>query len=300
MPSDNSAIDYSKLFEMFSTLFEHDDTYQTNKTITPFNIAGEFAGDFFHSLIFEPVEGQAPIFYSVASPFDLISKKAPSKSRVFQAGEMLLDIDSTQNVDVRTGAMDAYILHLLKQTVAQKKVLYIGAGKVAGWSLRILKDQQPDMVSVDYNAHSEKPEFQQIGELLGVSTNFVIDPVLSEYDYIFIHTNAAATVLDADRIPEIKAGAIITTFISSTPFGELAPEFYSPEANLIVDIETNLANIAEVKIALEQGLISKTNLTFLKDLIVSDQLPDKKYTVFRSGGTPTQDLAMLKLMMQGL
>lgn len=48
-----------------------------------------------------------------------------------------------------------------------------------------------------------------------------------------------------------------------------------------------------------QNILKRESIIYLKDLISGEQkLEDESYTIFRSLGTPMQNLAVLKILME--
>lgn len=289
MPLDINA---NKLTEHIKECFLQADKYQMHKIITEFKKGDEFLGDYFQFLMYEP-HPKAPIIYSTGSPFDVVTRKAPDRALAFQDGELILDFDFTEWVKVRTGAMDALMMQLTRKGV-DSKILYYGAGGTAKWSVGILQQLFAGIKTIDYhNASGGKPDFEQATQAVGVTAAYIEQPNLMDYDCIFMHTNAKGTILGPEAINRIKPGALITTYISSTDHGEVADEFYTSDANVILDSDQNVLNAKDLKRAVESGRLTQAEVVYLKDLLGGKKLPAKPYIIARFCGTPMQNLAVM-------
>lgn len=289
-------MDSKDLLKNISAAFVNQTAYRFDKYVPEFMTdENKFFADCYNNIIVEPKGEKPPRFYHTFSPFDVISNKAPDRALVFENGEQLLNIDFAPYIALRTGAMDALLLEKLGvKTLKGKKILYIGAGKVAQASLKILKECFTDLETVFCKSNSGNIEkMQKIADVSAVSEIAVAD-----YDYIFCHTNAKEPVLTSDMLESVKAGAVITTFISSTEHGEVADEYYSDQANLICDWEKTLTDAKDLGRAVEAGSADKQDVVFLKDLISGSKSIDseKRYTIYRSTGTPIQNLAVLQIL----
>lgn len=227
---DNPNFDY--FFQEIPETFLNESKYIMHKSITDFTRDDEFLGDFYHSIIYEPGSDGVPLIHSVASPFDLVTKKAPETVLTFRDGKCLLNSDFTEWVKVRTGIMDAVLTRSLDLNPAEGRVLYIGTGGTASWSLRALAHSFPDLQEVDYLARANaRQEFIEAAEASGVKLQRVSSLKLENYDFVFCHTNTDAPVITKGSTP--KVGALMTTFISSTEHGEVDDSFYRADANVI-------------------------------------------------------------------
>lgn len=290
-----SEFDHTRLLALFDEVFANDDQYQAFKIVREFTEAGEFSGDYHQFLMYEPQEAAAPRFYNVGGPYDLVSKKAPQTAQVFQNGELILNIDYTSYVDVRTGAMDAFLLKLLESDPTDKRILYIGAGHIAVNSIATLKAIFGSVDTVDYTSRASKPDFEEKAHDIGVVALFRETPNISEYDFIFMHTNTSEPIITDSA--NIKEGAVITTFITSTQHGEVADDIYNHNANVVVDLTENIDHLPDLKRAVNAGKINEP--ISLKQLLQGKNIDSSKdYTIFRSGGTALQNFAMLKLLLE--
>ena len=160
------------------------------------------------------------------------------------------------------------------ESLADKKILMYGKGKIATWSQKFLKHSFPDCPEITIVDSKTDPTSYNI----------------SDQDIIICHTNTKFPLLSDPS--KIKPGAIITTFISSPPVTnqEITGAFYNPDqANIILDWDKNAARDPEIK--------SKPILfgDILSEKASIDQ--SKKYTVARFLGTPLQNLAILKTLI---
>jgi len=283
-------IDIKKLTELVKDTFLNQDKYKMDLMIKEFDGA-----DFFFFYIFEARGEEAPRFYFITSPYDDISKGAPQGAQVFDGGELVLQLDYTEYVKVRTGLMDALALDALSKDPSGKKVLYIGAGGVAEWSLRALKAYYPSLNSVDYtNTSGGKEVFEQVGQEVGVETVYQAAPDLGSYDFILMHTNAHEPVLQASDIKNLKSDVFISLYGDKR---EADIEVYK-DATVVINWAESFEKQGDLVEAVKAGLVEVDEATVLTDLLNSDKnIETKGKVVYRSGGTPMQNIAVLKYLM---
>lgn len=296
-------VESKKLLIEIQKVFINQDKYIFDKYVPEFDVDGKFLGDCYNITIVEPKDTNPPRFYHTFSPFDVISNAAPDRALVFENGELLLNIDFTHLIKERTGAMDSVILlNCGVDSTRGKKVLYLGSGGTAQASLKILKTHFPELSEIDcINNSNDLARFKEFAKQLGVKVAKGSYDQIEEYDYIFCHTSTEKTLLTENALQRIKKGAIITSFISSTEHGEVADEFYDPEnANIIVDWQQTLKSAKDLARAIQKGQTHETEIIFLRDLFNKTQQIDmrKKYTIYRSVGTPMQNLAVLRLLLE--
>lgn len=296
----NAPFSYSELAEKIKEVFIHQGKYQFGKNLDPFTVDGEYAGDFLNYLIFEPQGEKPPRFYAIGSSYDVISKKAPQQAMIFENGQVILNIDYTAFCDMRTGLMDALVMQALGYTdITGKKILYLGTGGVARASLQALKELFPEVQDVDYINRSQDPkEFGGIARELGVQVHFGDLENIGQYDFIFGHTTSTEPVLTASHLQQIKKGAFISCFVAMG--GEIADKFFTTNnVNLIADYEKTKEVSNEMKKAIGEDRIDEEKVIYLKDLFegTSQLLEGPLYTLYRSTGTPMQNLAVLKLLL---
>ncbi len=121
---------------------------------------------------------------------------------------------------------------------------------------------------------------------------------VGQYDYIICHSSAKQPILTADMVDRIKPGAVIASF-ASEDHQELADEFFdAAHATIIVDWDQTLEEAPELATALTQGRVNAGQIIRLKDLFSGQaKMPSgMRYTIYRSHGTPMQNLAALKLL----
>ena len=293
-------MNYTQLLASIKQTFIDQDNYFFDKHVPEFAKDGKFLGDYFNQIAIEPLGDKPPRFYHTFSPFDVISNKAPHYAVVFEAGEQLLNIEFDSYVSKRTAAMSAVVLQALGVgSLADKKVLLFGAGKIASESAKILASEL-GLTSIDVITRS--------GDLTNIR-NAIADNHLSidvgdindigQYDVIIAHTQTAEPLFSSEQLANIKQGAFLASFISSTEHGEFPNNVYdSTTANIITDWEQTLAGAKDLKRALDAGQFNKQGLIYLKDLLNGKNIdPNKRYTVYRSTGTPIQNLAVLKLLI---
>ncbi len=106
-------------------------------------------------------------------------------------------------------------------------------------------------------------------------------------------------MLTTDLIAQINQGALITSFASEDHV-EVAEEYYSTKtAVIIVDWMQTVDEAPELKSAVGKGTTTVEDIVTLKDAFASSTpSAGKRYTIFRSHGTPMQDLAAMQLILR--
>lgn len=290
-----------ELIDSILDKYVNQDNYIMHKIVPEFIKDGVFLGDYFNFIIYEPLGEEPPRFYHIGSPFDLITHKAPERSLVFRDGKEELNMDTTEYTSMRTGIQDATVLQLLKvSTLKDKRIIFIGSGRLAKWSLKFLKEIWPDLEEVDYSNRSGDTSFADVAAEIGVKAHLHESYDLSVYDLVIIHTSSHEFVLKAADCEKIKKGAIVTSYITSSPEGELTPEFFNThKCNVILDWDNTRTVLPELKTAEHKGLLKQDKIIYVRDLADGSKTidPSKDYTVFRSSGTPMQNLGLLKLLL---
>jgi len=292
-------INYSELVASINKTFLNQNDYFFDKHVPEFKKDGVFLGDYFNQLAVEPQGDRPPRFFHTFSPYDVISNKAPHHAVVFEDGKILLDIDFDQFVSMRTAAMSTVLLKAMGfKSLKSKNVLLFGSGRIAKQSVKILSSEL-NMSSVYVITRSNditglQAEVKNVSVLRGS-----IDDI-SEYDIIICHTQAASPVIPKEQLKNIKKGAILLSFISSTEHGELPDEVYDrSKANVITDWQQTIIGAKDLKRSLDSNLIKEDDLIYMIDLISGNKtIQEKQYTVYRSTGTPIQNLAVLKLLVK--
>ena len=276
--------------------FIKENEYELRKSVEEIHDEdGNFLGDFVSFLMVDK-KTTPPIFYSVSTPYDLISKKDPQYALVWQGGKLLLNTDYTDYAAMRTGAMDSIALKVAKiNSLKDKKILLFGTGRTARWSIKLMKVVFEDLEIIHYlNSTSIKSEeFEIFASGLGIKAMVGSKANLKYYDIIICHTNAEKPVLSIEEIKNIKNGAIITTFLGSDKtHGEVADGYYNKDANIVLDWRKNL----ELAKDIVRSGTPENNIVFLTDLLTNGISLNnaKKYTVFRFVGTPMQNLGVLQ------
>ena len=292
-------MDYSQLLASLKQAFLNQDQYFFDRHIPEIKQDGKFLGDYFNELAVEPLGTNPPRFYHAFSPFDVISNKAPEYAVVFQAGEKLLDLEFTNYVFMRTAAMNAIVLQALRiDNLADKKVLMFGAGRIATETVKILAEVL-SLDTIDIISKSgDLSKIKQATEQTGVSINAGNKDNIGQYDVIICHTQSSEPVISKEQLSSIKQGALLTSFISSTEHGEFLDEVYDQsKANIVTDWEKSLLSTKDLVRAQEAGLFDEP--IYLKELLQSADRIDqnKQYTVYRSTGTPIQNMATMKVLL---
>jgi ornithine cyclodeaminase/mu-crystallin family protein len=291
-------MNYSELITSINKTFVKQDEYLFDKHVPEFIKEGKFLGDYFNQIAVEPLGDKPPRFYHTFSPFDVISNKAPDHAVVFENGKLLLDTDFGEYTAMRTAAMSAVILKALNyETLQDKKVLLFGSGRIATQSVNILVSELA-LKSIDIITRSG--DLSAIRAKTGhvVINEGSIDDI-GRYDVIICHTQAASPVILKEQLKDIKKGAVLASFISSTEHGEFPDEIYdSSKANIITDWQQTLQGAKDLKRAVDSHLLDEVDLIYIKDLLTNSRIDEnKQYSVYRSTGTPIQNLAILKLLV---
>jgi len=295
-------LDYKKLGAAIKNVYVESDKYQLSKDVPTFEMNGKYVGDFFNFTMFEPDGENPPTFYHIFSPYDIISGKSAQQAAVFRSGEMIMHTDFTPYMRQRTGVMSSLVLQALGMTeLGSKKVAYLGTGNIAQSDLEALKEHFSDLKEVAHvNKSGDAHDFKNLADKLGVQVTDGNLAHIGEYDVIICHTSSKAPVLTAEMRSSIKQGAVILAF-SSEDFTEVATEYFdSSEANILIDWDQTIDEAPELKAAVESGLAKKDKIIRLRELFkgaVGDGSL-KRYTIYRSHGTPMQNLGAMQLLMR--
>lgn len=293
------CMNYSALLSSLKQTFINQDDYFFDKHVSEFIKDGTFFADYFSQLAVEPLEGKAPRFYHTFSPFDVVSNKSPHRAVVFEAGETLLNIDFNPYVAMRTAAMSAVVLKGIGlDDLKDKNVLLFGAGRIATQSVAVLSSQL-GLKNIDViTTGGDLSGLQSAASGVAIRSGAIED--IGKYDIIICHTSAAEPILKKEQLAAIKPGALLASFISSSEHGEFPDEIYnSQHANIITDWQKTLLGAKDLKRAMDADLFSEGDLIYIKDLLSGRAINNKKqYTVYRSTGTPIQNLAVLRLLVQ--
>jgi ornithine cyclodeaminase/alanine dehydrogenase-like protein (mu-crystallin family) len=296
-------MDSAKLIKKIEEVFREQTKYLFDKHVPEFNVNGKFLGDFFSQLAVEPRGEEPPVFYYTYSPYDVISNKAPSRAAVFASGEMLLEVDFDQYTALRTAAMSSVVMPTINiMSLAEKRILLIGAGNIATKSLGFLKSTYPELDKVACISRSgDLKKIMAEAKNLGIELVAGAPEDIGQYDIIICHTQADAPILTEDQRSSIKSGAFIASFISSTEHGELADTYFnSSQANVICDWEPTIKGAKEIERSVTDGRLRQDDVIFLNDLLTGKKTIDqtKAYTIYRSTGTPIQNMAVLQLLLE--
>jgi ornithine cyclodeaminase/alanine dehydrogenase-like protein (mu-crystallin family) len=91
---------------------------------------------------------------------------------------------------------------------------------------------------------------------------------------------------------------MIFSYRTTSPVGEIESEFFNTQkANVIVDWDDSVTSLPEMKEATEKGWLTASDIISLEKLLAGNIPSEKSYTIFRSSGTPMQNVGILKLAM---
>ncbi|HVF69909.1 MAG TPA: hypothetical protein VNA13_05085 [Xanthomonadales bacterium] len=298
----NQPFSYKELAAKIKDVFINQDQYKMFKHVEEFKTGNKFLGDYFIFVIFESRGDKPPTFYTVCSPFDLVTEKAPEQALVFENGELILNTDFSHYTSVRTGLMDTLVVQSVGNTdLKDKSILYIGTGKIAIESIKGLKEFFPELDQVDfYNQTKDSKEFGDACKKLNINTRFAELDNIGKYDFIFCHTSSQEPVLTEEHKKLLKKGVLITTFVSSSEKGEVEYGFYdTSRANVLMDLDSTPIVAKELQVAIDKEIADVRKIGILKDLFENkfSLNPNALYTIYRSTGTPMQNVAVLKLLL---
>ncbi len=197
-------------------------------------------------------------------------------------------------------AMSTLVLQVLgADSLVDKKVLLFGSGKIATESVKIFTSEL-GLTSLDVITRS--------GDLTNIKTatsksNLSINAGdinnIGQYDIIIAHTQTSEPLFSSEQLIDIKQGAFLASFISSTEHGEFPDQIFdNSKANIITDWQQTLAGAKDLKRGLDTRQFDEQDLIYLKDLFTGKTIDrSKQYIVYRSTGTPIQNLAILKLLV---
>ncbi|GEM_PF-1781330 len=298
---ENNQLDYMELGQAIKEVFTESGNYTFDKQVPVLKVDGKYMGDFFEFVIFEPRHSEPPIIYHTYSPYDIVSGKSSQYCAIFQSAELLLHAEVSPYVSQRTGVMSSLVLKALGyQDMPDKRVLFVGTGRVARCALAAFKLYFPGVRNIDFmNSGSDAAAFTKLASGLGIEAQRGKLDEVEVYDIIICHSSAKEPVLTPELLGRLKQGAFISSFASEDHM-ELAENFYNTtEAQVIVDWEQTTSEAVELQTALDNGIAKKGDLILLRDLLRGTYSHDnaKKYTIYRSHGTPMQNLAFLQLLM---
>ncbi|MGI8419551.1 MAG: hypothetical protein ACR2LN_02805 [Candidatus Levyibacteriota bacterium] len=295
-------LDYKDLTEQIRKVFIEKDSYLFDKYTPEFFVKGKLLGDCYTLIMVEPRDMKPPLFYHTFSPFDVISHKAPDHALVFEDGNLILNTPFTDYITQRTGVMDAAILKALGiPSLTNKKILFIGTGKHAQASLRAIKRVYPELNAVAcVNKNGDITTFMQRAKENGIEMERGNLANVGDYDYIFCHATANEPILNAASRKHIKKGAILTSYATET-YWELDNSYYDTgEAQVIIDWEQSLKSAKDLSQAIRSNLADPEEIITFHELLTNKKPvnPKANYTLFRSSGTPLQNLAALQLLLK--
>ena len=294
-------LNYKQLGQFIKDVYLDNTRYQVNKNVPEFKKDGKYVGDFFNFTMLELDGDNPPTFYHNYSPYDIISSKTTDYAAVFRGGERILDFEFAPFMLQRTGVMTSLVLGGLGITnLSSKRVLYIGTGRIARCDVEAMKEHYPELRRISFiDKGNNSQEFVDFAAGLGVHADKEDIASIGDFDVIVCHTSSKEAILTAELLNDIKPGAVITTF-SSEDFTEVATEYFdTTSADIIIDWDQTVEEAPELKAAVTTGRADRGQITTLKTLFSTGLKADapKKYTIYRTHGTPMQNLAAMKLVM---
>lgn len=295
-----NQLEYKELGANIRQVYLDSDKYQLDKHVPAFKKDGEYVGDFFSLTMFELDGENPPIFYHTYSPYDVITGKSSDHAVIFRSGQIVMSTEFTPYMRQRTGVMTAVVLEGLGlQEIRSRKVLYIGTGNIAQHDLAALKAYYPDLQTVSYiNRTGKAGAFRDVANGIGVTIEQGSLEQIGDSDIIICHTNSKDPVLAAAMKKHIKQGAVITVF-SSENFTEVASEFFDTnDATVLIDWAQTINESPDLQVAVEQGIADAAKLIPLRQFFTEGAAGNSRYTIYRSHGTPMQNLAALQLLLK--
>ncbi len=295
-----NELDYKELGANIRQVYLAGDKYQLDKHVPAFKKEGEYVGDFFSLTMFELDGENPPIFYHTFSPYDVITRKSSDHAVIFRSGEIVMTTEFTPYMRQRTGVMTAVVLDGLGvKEINSKKVLYIGTGNIAQRDLAALKAYYSDLHIVSYiNRTGQVDAFAKAANDLGVKLEQANLEHIGDFDVIICHTNSKDPVLTSAMKKDIKQGAVITVF-SSENFTEVASDFFdTQDATVLIDWPKTIGESPDLHAAVGYGIADPAKIIPLESLFTNGLQAGSHYTIYRSHGTPMQNLAALQLLLK--
>lgn len=271
--------DIKQLEEKIVSVFLDQTGLHFAKNYTEFKDSQDtFVADHINFLMVEERDGDAPLIFSIVTPYDDVSKKAPQQAVIFHGGAVQSSIDYTDYADMRTGIMDAIVLKRVFDDLSSKKILIVGSGKTAKWSLQCLGALVPEIKTVHYtNTSGQKSELEaELAEKMELI--YEENPEAHDFDIVICHTSSKKPVFSVEQLNKMNPGSFVS-FYNKT---EIPEEYLAEATHVIYDWEGNVDDVSDKY--------------FLKDLFKGKQLDASGVTVFKSSGTPLQNFAVLKMI----
>jgi len=270
-------IDLKKLETKIVDVFQNQKGLQFAKNVTKFNdLQGDFIADHINFLIIEENDDDAPLIISIVTPFDEVSKKAPQQAIIFHNGVVQLSIDFTEYADIRTGIMDAIVLRRAYKNLGNKKILLVGSGKTARWSILCMAALAPEVNVISYTNTSVSDIKLESEVADKIQLNYMQNPDPKDFDVVICHTSSKKPIFTIDDLKQMKPGSFLSYYNKT----EIPEQFLVDASQVIYDWRGNVKD--------------GKDKYYLNDLIGGRSVDDSGVTVFKSSGTPLQNYAVLK------
>lgn len=288
-------MNYSHILSLIRDAFIYQDVFSGYKKVIEFHDRDEkFVGDIYNFYIREVWEDAKPRYYTITSPYDLSWKSAPQQALVFEDAKLIFSTDFAEAVKIRTGAMDTLFIQSLGiDSLQNKRILIVGSGGTAKYSYIFLRESFAHIDQVEYtNRTGVNRDFESLGNL-----RYTPKPDLSEYDMIFLHGHVDEPYLKEKDMEKLKAWVIITSYGWKTPERDIESAFFRSRNRILVDMHSNIENLKPLQKAIRDWQISQDEVVDFRAQLQSREKSDMPVTIFISGGTYIQNIAMMKYLM---
>ncbi|MFT6091265.1 MAG: ornithine cyclodeaminase/alanine dehydrogenase-like protein (mu-crystallin family) [Sulfitobacter sp.] len=292
------TLDKDVLIANIRTQFANSNQLKYKRAMFEFeDSAGGFLGDNVFETSFLLRDNQPPLIYEVSGPYDVISNEYATIGRIYESGQRIFECDMKDQIQQRTAAMVTLFFDAIGHQ--PKKILIVGAGKLATEMVEYLKHSLPGLSAIDYHARTQRADtFEANCTSIGVRAIYQPDLTLAGYDTIIMVTNTATCLVDAGNIDTVlQDGAVIASLCTTSQVGEIAGEVYGrDDINVIFDYDLTRSFTPDMRAADHAGHLK--HVTFLTDILRDHPVPalaDKK-TILRITGTPMQNVAVLDMM----
>ncbi|MCW8879072.1 MAG: hypothetical protein OQK51_18625 [Kangiellaceae bacterium] len=257
---------------------------------------GIFIGDNVFETSFKLRPGLAPLAYEVSGPYCAMSNEYATLGRIYENGQQIFESDIKQQIQQRTAAMVWLFLSVIDHN--PKKILLVGAGKLALEIVHYLKHFIPNLSEINYHARNQRIEFfEKPCKTISVCANYQNELKPETYDTIIMATNTDTCLINENNIDSVQPGTAIVSLCTTSQTGEIAGTIYNrDDVNVMFDYDLTRGFTPDMQAADNAGFLGKVLL--LSELLEGNQpggLVEKK-NILRLTGTPMQNVAVLDMM----
>ena len=292
-----SDLDKDLLVDQIREQFTKIEQLKYRRTLLEFfDDQGKFLGDNVFETTFKLKNGDAPLVYEVSGPYDAVSKEYATIARVYYRADLQFECDMKSGIFQRTAAMVWLYLDTLKHKPV--KILLIGAGKVALQTAAYIKHFSPALESMDYQDLTQKMDFENQLQKLGLASRYLSNPDFSMYDTIILATNTNKCIIHEGNIPSIKLGSVVVSLCTTSQSGEISKEIYGrDDVNIFFDYELSKTFTEDMRKVNDLGYLE--DVFYFRDIIQGQKEFDlgSKINIVRLTGTPIQNIAVIDLLL---